>query len=438
MNARSARRILCVLGSGILLGLSACSPSNNKADANTILVWHWMTDREEALVKLTDQYQQQTGVKIQLELYAPSDAYATKVRAAAQTNTLPDVFSVLGESRDLASFINSGHIADLAPAMNADRNAWRKQFFAKALANTAFQAGNQYKVTPGQYGVPIDVTNIQLIYNKALFEKAGLNPEKPPRDWTEFLTAIRALKAAGFAGLVSGWGETWLIQCFASNYAFNILGEEKVLDTYRGKVLYTDPEWIQVFSLFEELRKENALASGVVTMVNKTAEQIFATEKAAFALNGSWCVNVYKGMNPDLRYGAMMPPPASKRFPMRIWGGAGSSFMVNARSTKNEQAIAFLKWLSEPAQQAQLSTETLNLPSNRASLEKIPVVLAGFAAQMDNTTHPTQWPVAEIPTVNEAFEKGIQSILIGEKTPVQLAQELDHLKARYRAREKRQ
>jgi len=437
MNARTTRRLFAVLGSGVLLGLSACSSKKSGADANTVLVWHWMTDREETLHKLAQQYTQLTGVPIQLELYAPSDAYSTKVRAAAQTSTLPDVFSVLGESRDVSSFINSGHVANLDEAMNADRKAWRKQFFAKALANTAFQEGNQFGVTPGQYGVPIDVTNIQLIYNKDLFAKAGLNPEKPPRTWTEFLQAIRTLKAAGIQGLVSGWGETWLIQCFANNYAFNILGEKKVLDTYRGKVPYSDPDWIRVFSLFEDLRKENALVSGVVTMVNKTAEQIFATQKAAFALNGSWCVNVYKGMNPNLSYGAMLPPAASSQYPMRIWGGAGSSFMVNAKSAKREKAIAFLKWLSEPTQQAILSTETLNLPANRASLDKIPTVLATFASQMDNTTHPTQWPVVEIPTVNEAFEKGIQSILIGEKTPEQLGRELDELKARQQARAKR-
>ena len=36
--------------------------------------------------------------------------------------------------------------------------------------------------------------------------------------------------------------------------------------------------------------------------------QLFANNRALFAFNGSWCVNVYKGMNPDLEYGAMLPP----------------------------------------------------------------------------------------------------------------------------------
>src|SRR5688572_21470507 len=69
-----------------------------------VLLWHWLTDRETALQRLADAYQKETGTKIRLELYAPSDAYASKVRAAAQTQTLPDIFSVLGETRDVASF----------------------------------------------------------------------------------------------------------------------------------------------------------------------------------------------------------------------------------------------------------------------------------------------------------------------------------------------
>ena len=47
---------------------------------------------------------------------------------------------------------------------------------------------------------------------------------------------------------------------------------------------------------------------------------------------------------------------------------------------------------------------------------------------MDMTTHPSQWPLNEKPTVVEAFDKGIQSILIGEKTPQQVAEDVQAVK----------
>jgi ABC-type glycerol-3-phosphate transport system substrate-binding protein len=407
--------------------LSGCAKSETPKKGE-LLVWHWLTDREDALQQLAEIYQKQTGIKVRLELYAPSDAYASKVRAAAQTDTLPDIFSVLGETRDLASFINAGHIANLAPAMDADHGSWKREFFPKALANNTMQADNPYKVPPGIYGVPLDVTNIQMLYNKDLFKQAGLNPDHPPQTWEEFLSDWHKLKIAGLPGFVSGWGETWMIDCFANNYAFNLMGEDKVLNTYRGKVSYTDPDWIKVLGLFETLRQEDILVPGVVTMVNKTAEQTFANGKAAFAFNGSWCVNVYKGMNPDLQFAAMLPPRVSSRYPMKIWGGAGSSFMVNAASPNKEDAIHFLTWLTQPPQQTALSKDTLNLPANRHSLADLPPALVSFASRMDMTTHPSQWSVSENPTVVEAFDKGIQSILIGEKTPAQVASDVQTVK----------
>ena len=411
--------------------LASCSPQGEGVGVEAVTVWHWMSDREEVLLELADKYESETGVKINFELYAPSDAYTQKIRAAAQTNTLPDIFGILVEKkRDFASFIKAGHIYDLTEAMNANDGEWRKKLFKKALAVNEFGKGNAFSVVPGVYGVPIDVTNIQMLYNKDLLAQVGWDASTPPATWEEFLEANRLLKAGGIQGLVSGWGETWMIDCLASNYAFNIMGETKVLDTIRGKVPYTDPDWIKVFDLFRQMRDEGLLASGVVTMVNKTAEQVFANARAAFAFNGSWCVNVYEGMNPDLNYGVMLPPSAENRFPMKIWGGAGSSFLVNNKSSHIVKAVEFLKWLTDTEQQIFLARETRNIPSNRHSLGDIPEVLAQFADDMDAVTHPRVWGVAEFPVVMETFDKGIQSIIIGEKTPEELGAEVQAIKER--------
>ncbi len=397
--------------------------------AKKIVVWHWMTDRDNAFLELAKQYEVKTGIKVVFELYAPSDAYTQKVRAAAQALSLPDIFGLLGEKRDFASFIKAGHVADLTPDMNASGSAWKNEIFEKALAVNEFLAGNEFGVSAGIYGVPIDVMNIQMVYNKNLFKKAGLDPDKAPLTWEEFVAACEKLNAAGIQGLVSGWGEVWMIDCLASNFAFNIMGPNKVFATLRGEVPYSDPDWIKVFNLFKEMADKKMLASGIVTMVNKSAEQSFANERAAFAFNGSWCVNVYHGMNPSLDYGVMLPPKISANNPSYIWGGGGSSFLVNNRSKVKSEAIEFLKWLTAPEQQAYLSKETRNMPSNKKALADIPPILTEFAKGMDNVTHPNVWPVNELPKVIERFDKGIQSIIIGEKSPEQLGAELTKLKA---------
>jgi raffinose/stachyose/melibiose transport system substrate-binding protein len=415
--------------------LASCGPQlQKKEQVKSIKIWHWMSDKEEAFLELAKRYETETGLKVDFELYAPSDAYTQKIRAAAQTNTLPDIFGILGEKRDFASFVKADYVYDLTEDMDGNNGAWKNKLFAKAIGVNEFEQANNFGVKPGIYGVPIDVTNIQMLYNKDLLRSVGADPSNPPKTWKDLIDINKKLKANGIQGLVSGWGEIWMIDCLASNYAFNIMGKDKVLATIRGEVPYTDPDWIKVFDLFREMRDEGLLASGIVTMVNKTAEQLFANNRAAFAFNGSWCVNVYKGMNPNLNYGAMLPPQASDKYPMAIWGGAGSSFMVNKQSKNIREAVDFLKWLTDTNQQIYLSKETQNLPSNKYSLEDIPAVLSQFAGAMDNTTHPNIWGVSEFPMVIETFDKGIQSIIIGEKTPEQLAADIQAVKKREMAK----
>jgi ABC-type glycerol-3-phosphate transport system substrate-binding protein len=414
-----------------LFAIAGCAASQ-KTDPNTITVWHWMSDREEAFLELARRYETATQTKVKFELYAPSEAYTQRVKAAAQTSTLPDIFGVLGESRDFASFVKSGHIADLTAEFNRKEGArvWKDKLFEKAVSVNQFQPDNEYGVVPGIYGMPLDVTTIQMVYNKRLYEAAGLDPNAPPATWEEFVKHCRVLRDKGFPRFVSGFGEIWMIDALASNFAMNIMGEKKFFDTYAGKVPYTDPDWIRVLSLFKEMADEKILVEGAVTMVNKTAEQTFANERAVFAFNGSWCVNVYKGMNPGLRYGAMLPPRVTNLNPMRIWGGAGGSFVVNRNSPRRDAAIEFLKWLTLDDQQAYLATATENLPANKGSLKQISPILAEFADDVDNTTHPNNYPVHEDPAVVEAFDKGIQSILIGERSPEAVAADVQKVKAK--------
>jgi len=55
---------------------------------------------------------------------------------------------------------------------------------------------------------------------------------------------------------------------------------------------------------------------------------------------------------------------------------------------------------------------------------------------MDNATHPNVWGISEFSPVIEALDKGIQSIIIGEKTPEQVAREVQRIKERELAKKR--
>jgi len=403
-----------------------------KRPSNEVTVWHWMSDRDDVFRDLAGRFEKETGIRVRFELLAPSESYRQRIRAAAQTNMLPDIFGVLGEKRDFAAYIRSGFVKDLTEEMSkqtGDRSmAWKDTFFEKAIAVNSFAADNEFGVEAGIYGVPLDASTIQMIYNKQIYKSAGLDPEKPPLTWKEFVEHNRILKKEGYPGFVSGFGELWMIEAMASNWAMNLMGEEKVFDTYRGLVPYTAHEWVEVLNLFKQMADEGILIDGAVTMVNKTAEQTFVNERATYAFNGSWSVNIYRGMNPHLDYGSFPVPAISSARPMRVWGGSGSSLVVNNRSPRQEEAVRFLRWLTAEDQQRYLAQKTEDLPSIRAGREWVSGVQAQFVSSIETVTHPNMYPVHEDPAVQEAFLKGIQYILIGEKTPEEVAGQTQRLK----------
>lgn len=414
----------------IILSIAGCSgkPAQN-IPSKEIIVWHWLSDRSDAFDALARKYKVQTGINVRFELYAPTMVYMSKVRAAAQTNTLPDIYGVHMERKDFASLIDGGLVADLTPYMDADNSAWKKSFFQAGLIMNTFQEGNQYDVKPGIYGVPIDINNIQLIYNLDLLKKAGWDTSRLPSTWQEFISLGDMLKKAGIQGMASGWGEPWMILCFADNMAWNIMGKEKVLATIRGEVPYTDPDWIKVFSLFRQMKDHGLVSDGIVTMVNKEAEQDFANERAAIAFNGSWCINVYESMNPDLKLAVAMPPKADPKNPMYIWCGT-TSFVVNGRSQMKEEAIKFLQWLTDCNQQTELAVATNNIPSGKMCTDVLKGPIRQFTEGMEYAVHPRLLPVEEYPLVTEAFQKGVQSIIIGEETPEEVAKAVQEMKER--------
>lgn len=405
--------------------------NNPNENTNKIVIWHWMNDRQLAFDQLAKDYLAETGVAVEFKLFSPPDIYSQKVIAAARAGNLPDIFGIIGEKKTFASFIKANYLYSFTDVMKANDNEWENRFYPNTLKVVVFEKDNSYGVAEGIYAVPIDTTIIKFVYNKDIFKKAGLDPENPPADFAAFLAQAKAInKAFGFDGFVCGWSEGWLLNCLATEWAFNIMGEKKFFQTIEGVVPYTDPQWVKVFSLFKEMSEADILNSNITTMINKEAEEAFSQGKAGFSFNGSWAVNVYKQLNPDLNYGYFSPPSVSQSFPVRTWGGAGSSFMINAKSKVKEQAVNFLKWITEKKQQEFLVKETNNLPSIQGCEEGIPPLLKSLINDFNSLTHPDVWPDSEDSRVVEVRDRGLQQIIMGIKSPEDVAKEIQDVKKR--------
>lgn len=113
--------------------------------------------------------------------------------------------------------------------------------------------GNIYRI--GWYPLPMF-----WCYNKTLFEKAGLDPEAPPKTWEELLATCEKLKSAGIEPLGGGiqdgyWSEWYLTHAMPQN--LDNFGE--AIGLFIGDKDFNDPKYHEHWTKLEELKKKGYL-----------------------------------------------------------------------------------------------------------------------------------------------------------------------------------
>ncbi|MCD4814472.1 extracellular solute-binding protein [bacterium] len=402
-------------------GFVGCAPKEGQVEQMTVTVWHWWGDQQPMLKKMAADYEEESGVKVKMMLIG-SD-YFKKLQASAAAKTLPDIIGLAGGGDLLARYINADRIYELTEELNKNNGEWRKTFFPRALEAFFYEAGNAYKVKDDSFwGIPLTVMNIQIYYHKDMFVKAGLDPEKPPKTWGEFLEISEKLNAAGISPFVAGLSEPWIDYTFFNAYCWTYLGKENMKKLYTGELPYTNDGCLKAMQRVVDMRVHKILYPGTINMNNKTAEINFANKKAAMMLNGSWAVNVYQGIASDeLELGVFpFPKPVDAEYPMYLFGGVGKGVAVTTSSEYPEEAIAFLKWFVDKDRQSQLAKESKQIPANSDSLSQIDPLLKGFAQGMTRLNPDIK--LEEKNEVREILSKGLQSIILGEVIPQNVLQ----------------
>ena len=393
----------------------------------TITFWHWWLDYQTFFLEMAERYRMETNIQVDFQVFSSVGRhYWNKVQAAAQANVLPDIIGITDDPENLARYVKGGKFLEVTQEMKVNKQAWEYSFYPRVINALYFTDKNIYGVKGDSYwGVPLSAMNIQIFYNKKLFEKAGLDPDNPPKTWTEWMQAGDKLKKAGIKPLVAGFGEYWHYQTFFRAYAWPLLGKEKIRDLYMGEMAYTEPECLGILELFVELRK--MLYPGAYAMSNKEAEIVFSRQKAAMIINGSWGVNVFEQMNPDLEYGVFnFPKPDTAEHPMYIIGGLGKAAAISSKSKHSEEAINFLRWLSAQMQQERWARIPHGFPANLEDQEKMHLKMNPFVLGMKhlapNLFLEERWEVLEV------LSKNMQLLVLDEVTPLTVLQKVQKKK----------
>ena len=238
----------------------------------------------------------------------------------------------------------------------------------------AYLAGvrGYYSLPDGRLAsMPFNSSTSVMWYNKDAFEKAGLDPEKPPATWNEVITACRALKAK--AATPIPMGSAWPIWVHFEQYAaMHDLVYATKSNGFEGldtELKVNTPAFVKQMQRLLDMSKEGLFK---YAGRDNAADAIFPSGEAAIGFNSS-AARAAIARDAKFRWAAAMLPtdPEVNAKPLNsIIGGASLwSMTAPARTPAEYKAVAeFLKFVGRPDNDALWHQKT----------GYVPVTLAGY------------------------------------------------------------
>jgi len=231
--------------------------------------------------------------------------------------------------------------------------------------------GKTYRL--GWYALPMI-----WIYNKDLYDKAGLDADKAPATWDEFLGACEKLKSAGIAPVGGGiqdgyWGEWY----FGHAIGQNVDSAGEVIGLFTGDLDFRDPKYHEHWVKLEELKKAGFLNPEMSSTELYPGIDLVPAGKLAMGMSVGARVPKDSEMTKG-RLGTMVMPVygKAKLAGQPIFDSQGLGIPTKAKDPKG--AAAFLEYLQSPEQLKALHDKTGWIPANSnfdVSVIKDPVVV---------------------------------------------------------------
>jgi ABC-type glycerol-3-phosphate transport system substrate-binding protein len=208
------------------------------------------------------------------------------------------------------------------------------------------QALDIYRFQDKTWALPWYNAPIPLMYNKALFKKAGLDPENPPATMDEMITAAAALRKAGVTPWGYGVKNLTGIGNFSGMFNTQNLNDPKeLLPVVLGEQKYTEPKFSEWLTWVKEMMDAKVFNPDVTSLEYADAMNMFLAGKCAFAITSS-LTKFHAALGDDL--GVMAPP---KRGTGSLAGRVhfnSHPLFITSFSEKKELAAKFLAFLHRP------------------------------------------------------------------------------------------
>ena len=160
-----------VLAMALLLSLCGCGASDGRTHLKFQI---WDIAQRDGMQAMCDAYTaRHPDVDIEVQVTSWGE-YWTKLEAAAESNTMPDIFWM--HTDQILYYADFGILADVSDLYSAESPDYYSEHFSDvSIGNASGSDGRMY-------GVPKDRDNVILVYNKEMFDAAQV--PYPDESWT--------------------------------------------------------------------------------------------------------------------------------------------------------------------------------------------------------------------------------------------------------------
>lgn len=412
----------------IMLTLSACGGEDEEqSDALNegvieLTLWNdWTEDRPENKLykEIAGKFNEEhDDIQIKLESI-PHDQYETKLRTQAAGNQLPDMMRVWPGART-KPLVDGGALLPLDPIID---------HWEGIIPEDILQG---YAVDGSYYAIPSNISLTGLIYyHKDKLQEVGY--DEFPTTYEKLKELIQALNDNGITPIALGNKSVWPLQSvYISTIADRHTGSDFLDDVLNGDGSFVNDQFIQALSVIDELTKLNAFNEDMNTLDEAQSRSEFLRGETAMHFAGSWALGPILDNVDDIENIGVAAFPifeGGKGDPEKIAGVSGGGIAVSSDLSEAEQeaAFEFLKYFYSDELFQGLIEASIIVPANVEIHDSIPDVFRDANSFVQGGLAPV-YDATLPPELTDMINNGLQSITLGEKTPEELATEMQELR----------
>ena len=270
---------LCLAMAGSLAACcgSSGSAANSGSSDGALTINIWDANQQAGIQEICNDWTALGNPKVNVEVIDWGN-YWTLLEAGASGGDLPDVFWM--HSNYAQIYMDNDILMDLTDYIEKD--GVDMSMYYEDIANMFTRSDGKI------FALPKDHDTIALLYNKKLFDEAGV--EYPTNDWTyeDMYNAAKAITEGtaddtyGYALNTSNDQDGWFNYIYS--YGGNIINEDKTdtgIDSAESK------------AGMEMCRKMLTVATPQSVVAESGTDSLFVSGKVGMITQGSWMINTF-------------------------------------------------------------------------------------------------------------------------------------------------